>query len=58
MVLGMLVTEGICRGRALHERGSEHVWMNGSNSGAFADGTDPSVRGVTVESLPVMAKQD
>jgi hypothetical protein len=37
---------------------AEHVRVDGSETGSFADRPDPSVSGATVESLPVPSTQD
>jgi hypothetical protein len=40
------------------ERGSEHVRMHGAQPGAFADRTNPAVRGASIEPLSVPPAQD
>lgn len=40
------------------ETGAEHVWIDDSESGAFADRADPTVSGAPVQALAVFAAQD
>ena len=53
------VSEGDAGVEGSHdERCSEHVWVDVAESGAFADGSHPSLCGAPIEPVPVASQED